>query len=145
METDGHARPRTSGRSFPNGDEPRLPLTCPSLLPRPPRQLRPSSQAPQPLPVESTHSGDLERSWGPASRTAGKGEELGGTRGDPGDQVAVMPSPGRLDSRMRGESMGEGGRSSSLAVPIHKEDSSRGALVARRLRGVLLSTTLLYL
>lgn len=44
-----------------------------------------------------------------------------------------MPSPGRLDSRMRGESMGEGGRSSSLAVPIHKEDSSRGALVARRL------------
>lgn len=29
--------------------------------------------------------------------------------------------------------MGEGGRSSSLAVLIHKEDSSRGALVARRL------------
>ena len=52
-----------------------------SLLPRPPRQLRPSSQAPQLLPVDSTHSGDLERSWGPASRTVGKGEEPGGTRG----------------------------------------------------------------
>ena len=57
-----------------------------------------------------------------------------------------MPSPGRLDSRMRGESTGEGGRSSSLAVPIHKGDRSQeGRWWPGVFCGALPSTILLYL